>query len=405
MNATRQHSLGSTSELLHRLPCRWCLLRDTNEAEGEIEYDVLVDGDRRAVDRTLLASGACRVPSWGRSPHRQYVWWDDSLNRAVRLDLVDELAFGRERELRLGVRDPVLGSVARRDGWPRPSPSNEQWLALLHGLLDRQQLRPRDIARFDPWVGVVDDVVARTLPDSLVQELVDATRLRHWCAVEARRSETAAALRRGQPIGAMARRLWRGTMMHTTKLQRAILRPGVRVALLGPDGSGKSTTIEALQRSGVVSTSVYLGVAPAQHRLRPTVPGVALLWTIRRLLGAWTTATVQRRRGHSVALDRHPLEAKIGPATSKRTTIVRRWILAHVLPRPEAVVILMAPAEVLHARKPEHQLDDVIARRNRYLELAQRYDYPVVDTTTAPTDVVAEISRVVHGARRGRRRS
>ena len=194
-------------------------------------------------------------------------------------------------------------------------------------------------------------------------------------------------------------------MRRTTKLQRAVLRPGVRVALLGPDGAGKSTTIGALQRAGVVSSTVYLGVAPASHRSDGrSVPGVALLGTARRLVAAWLTAAARRRRGESVALDRHPLEATIGPPTSKRTTIARRWILAHLLPRPEAVVVLMAPAEVLHRRKPEHDLDDVRAKRDRYLALAQDRGYPVVDTTADPSEVVAEIERIVHETVARRRR-
>jgi hypothetical protein len=391
---------------LSGLSCRWCLLRDTDETVvGELEYDVLVDGDRRVVRRALAAAGARPIRSWGRSPHRQFVWWDDVRGRPIRLDVVDELAFGAERELRLTVRDAVLDGVTDRDGWPRPTPSNEQWLAVLHGLLDRDHLRPRDIDRFEPWVGADDDVVARTLPASLSCALADAARSRDWDALEGRRDDVRSAIRRRQPVGATMRRAWRSAMMRTTKLQRAILRPGVRVALLGPDGAGKSTTIEALIDAGVVDSSVYLGVAPAEHRHRGSVPGLALIRTIRRLARAWVTASMRRRRGNSVALDRHPLEAAIGPPTSKRTTLARRWILGHVLPRPDAVVVLMAPAEVLHDRKPEHALAEVVARRNRYLELARAHGYPIVDTTREPGDVVAAIGRVVHEARLGSRAS
>lgn len=393
-------------ELLDRLGCRWCLLREVGDTEtGDLEYDVLVDGPARRIERVLRGHGARRLSSWGRAPHRQFTWWDPTAGRRIRLDLVDELSFGPHREYRVDVRDVVLDAATERDGAFVPNPSHGQWLALLHGLLDRDRLRRRDEDRLAPWVGEPDDPVASVLVASTRHRLVDALRAEDWPAVEACRAQVVADLRRREPAAAAARRAWRGAMRRTTKLQRAVLRPGVRIALLGPDGAGKSTTIDALERSGVVSSSVYLGVAPASHRSDGgSVPGLALLRTVRRLLGAWLTAAARRRRGESVALDRHPLEATIGPPTSKRTTIARRWILAHLLPRPEVVIVLMAPAEVLHGRKPEHDLDDVRAKRDRYLALAEERGYPVVDTTAGPSDVVAEIQRVVHETLARRRR-
>lgn len=380
-------------DALHHLDCRWCLLRDTGV--DDFEYDVLVDGDPRTIRRALTSIGARPIRSWGRAPHRQFLWWCDDLGCDVRLDLVDRLAFGRHGEFVVDRRDAMLATVTERGGWPRPAPSTEQWAALLHALLDRDRLRPIDRDRLTPWVGTLDDPVADALPEAIVADLTARVAAGDWAGVEATRDAVTAALAARNGLRSRVTSTWRSTWSRTTKLQRAVLRPGARVALLGPDGAGKSTTIASLVAAGVVDSSVYLGVAPADRRRRGRVPGIELARTVARLHRGWWTATVRRRRGRSVALDRHPLEARIGPPTTKATTRARRWILSHVLPRPELVVVLTAPTTVLHHRKPEHPPDEVDRRRARYLDLAEREGFEVIDTTQDPEVVVRQVNRAL----------
>lgn len=67
-------------------------------------------------------------------------------------------------------------------------------------------------------------------------------------------------------------------------------------------------------------------------------------------------------------------------------------LLRHVYPKPEELVVLDAPAEVLHARKPEGTLDALRARRQEYLDLAEHLPHHVlvsVQDVTGPEDEVA----------------
>jgi hypothetical protein len=64
------------------------------------------------------------------------------------------------------------------------------------------------------------------------------------------------------------------------------------------------------------------------------------------------------------------------------------WMLARVYPKPDLVILLDAPAEVLHARKPEATVAWLERRRQQYLELA-----PMV-----PEFVVVDVDRPVEAA-------
>jgi thymidylate kinase len=63
-------------------------------------------------------------------------------------------------------------------------------------------------------------------------------------------------------------------------------------------------------------------------------------------------------------------------------------MLERVYPKPDLVIMLDAPAEVLHARKPEATVAWLERRRQQYLELA-----PVV-----PQFVVVDVDRPLEAA-------
>lgn len=76
------------------------------------------------------------------------------------------------------------------------------------------------------------------------------------------------------------------------------------------------------------------------------------------------------------------------------------WILTHLYPRPDLVVFLDAPAEVLFVRKGEGSLDFLEQRRNAYdsRSLTTR-GFVRVDASQPLEDVVAEVSQLVLATR------
>jgi thymidylate kinase len=124
----------------------------------------------------------------------------------------------------------------------------------------------------------------------------------------------------------------------------------------------------------------------------------------------WRVAqgAVHSARGRVVVFDRYTYDALL-PVTGSWRALKRPyfWVLAHLAPRPDLVLVLDLPGEVAFARKGEFTPEGLEAVRQGFLTLAPRLNAEVVDAAVAPeqvrADVVARIWRH-HRARLLRRR-
>lgn len=208
------------------------------------------------------------------------------------------------------------------------------------------------------------------------------------------------------------------------------------IAFVGADGAGKSTVVAQLPAAlGLPVRTMYMGVNPAAathplpttsvvRRLRraagrerhsggpppvrttpsPTLPTpttsttAAALADLRGLVRttnriaeeSYQRAVCRWHVGHGrlVLFDRyyradyhaHDLAGGDGLSLAKRLhgAYLRRWC-----PDPDLVIVLDAPADVLHARKQEGTLEELASRRAEYLSYAR----------TAPRSVIVDASR------------
>ena len=230
-------------------------------------------------------------------------------------------------------------------------------------------------------------------------------------------------------------------------------RRGFTVALIGPDGAGKTSVARRLEEVLPFPVEyVYMGVNPdSSNRLlptsrvihafrrrrggkpdtagpkdsraaEPTVPRGGMQRGLRsarsflrlanRLAEEWhraLIATVHRRRGEVVVFDRHFFADYYAydVAVKPRRTASRRlhgFILARLYPKPDLVIYLDAPAEVLFERKGEGTLESLERRRREYLELGEVLDgFAVVDANRPLEAVTREVAGAIESySRTGR---
>jgi thymidylate kinase len=219
----------------------------------------------------------------------------------------------------------------------------------------------------------------------------------------------------------------------------------ITVALIGPDGAGKTTIGRRLEHtlrlpvkylymginaeaSNVMLPSTRLILELKRARgIRPDIAGpfdpgrakpgpkgalkraaVGLKLTLRlvnqvgeewfRQLLAW----YYQRRGYIVLFDRHfftDYYAYDIAGTGQRRPLTSRihgFILKHVYPKPDLLIYLDAPAEVLFARKGEGTIELLERRRQEYLQLRDLVEhFAIVDASRPEQDVARAVTELI----------
>lgn len=388
---------------LDRAGVLWCVLRGAEElARPEGDVDLLVRRAGLAAFRQVSADiGFVPLPAWGYGSHAFFLLYDEPADAWLKLDVVTELSFGRGYSLATGAEEACL---QRRRGGPIPvlEDADAFWALLLHRLLDKGTV-PHDVGvRLQALAvdagGPLAVAVDRVCPPAWDAARVAAVaRQGEWPVLVALAPLLAASWRRQRATEVWRRRVrsdvgrWQGRVM------RPVLRRGLGAALLAPDGAGKSALASNLQESFPFPVrTIYMGLYQQPPAGLHAFPGPGLILRLLRQWMSWLDGKRHQYRGRLVLFDRYCYDARLPTSAGSRRSRFRRWLLGHSLPRPDLVVLLDAPGEVLYGRKGERSPALLEAERVAYRRLvAELPNASVVDATRSAEVVRRAVTSVI----------
>jgi thymidylate kinase len=416
--------LSRLSAELEGRQLRWMLLRTPSvPAAPTGDVDLLVaPADAVALRDVATSLGFVALPGWESPPGLLLVSYHRESDRWLVLDVTTSVSFTSARfSLDPEATMALLQRRRVQDGMTVPADEDAFWLLLLHCLLDKGRVA-------EPYRGRLRALAQTAMKSALAtmvcgadggrfkaDELVAHARDQHWETLAQSSSELSAELRRRTPahrrLGLLARAL-------ITRLRKPLLlrrRRGVSIALMGPNGVGKSTAAAGLQGSLPFDSRIlYMGIWKASSG---GPGGTRRVWEIAtrplRLWSRYLVAQYHQSRGRLVVFDRYVYEALLPPrpplTAAKRTYF---WMLAHLVPAPSAVIVLDVAGHVAYRRKQENPPGELEFERRVYAGLTSRLaSLELVDAGVDADGVRADITAIIwremcarwRGSRRGAR--
>ncbi|MGE3315795.1 MAG: hypothetical protein AB7O26_11835 [Planctomycetaceae bacterium] len=410
---------------------QYCVLRDipselsaadepvsSSSTTRRVEVDFLVAEEQLPELSQLLSdSGFIRLQRWGYAPHQFFVAYDESCDLWLKLDVVTRIAFGQPAHVfRSKLADDCLRNRVRSGNTFVPAPEEEFVTLLLHCLIDKRNVRPdrrtrlQQIARMPLDEGRLETLIAEYFPAghnwaSLRKRVLEDD----WESLLLDRAQIVKHLGRSDPFRRRGRQI-RDRILRKLSRIRTLVKPEVpTVALLAPDGAGKSTVAQGVVESFFFpSRLVYMGMYQKNHHGYGTmkIPVVGLVIRMSRQWLRYARARLYQAGGRLVLFDRYNYDAMLNAGKNEGVLRrVRRWMLAHSCPHADMVFMLDAPGESLYERKQEHSVEILEEQRLAYRALSQKLPQMViVDATKDINEVRREVlSGIWRGCAKTRR--
>jgi thymidylate kinase len=230
------------------------------------------------------------------------------------------------------------------------------------------------------------------------------------------------ALRAEQNSRALKSNRLRVLRRWTSGMMRAALRwwradRGLSVAFLGPDGCGKSSVVDAVRRNlapafvgterrtfppGLLRRATGSNESPHAQRPRSFLSSsvrAVFYWLTYCTLGHLWLIRPAIARGTLVVHDRHLVDALVDPRRYRYGGPA--WLLRviwRLVPKPDLVILLDAPADVIQARKQEVSAGETCRQLAAYRRLVSAMpNGHVVDAAMPLEEVVAAVQDLILG--------
>ncbi len=188
----------------------------------------------------------------------------------------------------------------------------------------------------------------------------------------------------------------------------------LKVAILGPDGAGKSSVIQGLMaklsdgkrrlkmrhlkpRLVILRHTDSLTVVTDPHGKPPRSALISVAKISVWLIEEWYASIFQDRKNVLLICDRYYHDLLIDPKRYRYGG--PDWVAKQVgmlMPQPDLWVLLDAPAEVLQARKQEVPLNETLRQRDEYLSFIHgQGNSVIVDAAQSLDKVISDVENAV----------
>jgi thymidylate kinase len=417
--------IDKTFEKLLSHNINYALLRSLSELYISKDIDLLCSAkDINILARVLLDLGYVEIKSPGHFPHRFFIIFDAESGKWIKFDVMSAVAFGFPyKVIELNLSEYFLKNKKIEQAIYTLDLNSEFLLLILHSFLDKNNTELKYLTRLQ-FIMQQDDFSLSEVAKLYNRETGLELNYSNIPATFEKEAEKLKTHLKNSTNGLKNKVRKQKALRLIYTYFRGFLNPKISIAIIGPDGVGKSTVIsELMQQTPLGYRTVYMGWSDHENTLilpssrwlyrrynknkTPTsaaiekqnngaeettiarqiaikkpakitlksMPGIAN--EILEQYARYLLAFYYKLRGSFVVFDRYVYDQEVFNDDSNNNNIKPQdkflaKYFKHFFPSPELTILLATDAEIIHQRKDELSIAQLTERIELYKALGEK---------------------------------